>query len=310
MVVEYFDRKSAKESLERVSRPKAGAWIHVSNATSKSAELQELSSRYSLDPNTVRDALDNHELSRAEYKSGAEYVFVRIPVGSADSGKTLPILCIITATQFITIISHAGFSPIHADRFIIGPSEKPSVLFVATIASVVTEYESRIRVLSEMIADARKRLSRREVQNADFIEFVAIEDSLSEYQSCIEGLSNVAKKLSDNRRQLFRARDLEALEDIILHSQQLLVSIKSSGQTIASIQNAYSTIANNTLNQRMKFLTAITILLAIPNVFYGMYGMNIALPFQHEPWAYPLIFGFTMLLILLVYLVAKRFRLF
>jgi magnesium transporter len=60
----------------------------------------------------------------------------------------------------------------------------------------------------------------------------------------------------------------------------------------------------------MKALTAITILLAIPNVFYGMYGMNITLPFQGEPWAYPVITSFTVLLILLVMFVAKRLRLF
>ena len=60
----------------------------------------------------------------------------------------------------------------------------------------------------------------------------------------------------------------------------------------------------------MKVLTAITILLAIPNVFYGMYGMNIALPFQGEAWAYPVITGFTVLLIGIVYIFAKRLRLF
>ena len=64
------------------------------------------------------------------------------------------------------------------------------------------------------------------------------------------------------------------------------------------------------MNQRMKALTVVTILLAIPNVFYGMYGMNIALPMQHEAWAYPAIIGFTALLILLVFILARRFRLF
>ena len=86
--------------------------------------------------------------------------------------------------------------------------------------------------------------------------------------------------------------------------------VAANTQTINSIQNAYSTIANNVLNQRMKVLTAITILLAIPNVFYGMYGMNIALPFQGEPWAYPVIVSFTVALIGVIYIVAKKLRLF
>ena len=120
----------------------------------------------------------------------------------------------------------------------------------------------------------------------------------------------VVGQLEANRRQLFNLRDIEAFGDIILHARQLLVAIGSSAQTIDSIQNAYSTIANNTLNQRMKVLTTITILLAVPNVFYGMYGMNIGLPFQGEQWAYIAIMGVTLLLILLTLLLAKRFRLF
>ena len=109
--------------------------------------------------------------------------------------------------------------------------------------------------------------SRHEVENSDFIKFVAIEDTLNEYRSSLEGMSRVITQLMENRRHLFKTRDLEALEDVDLHIRQVLVAISSSTHTISSIQNAYSTVANNTLNQRMKALTAITILLAIPNVF-------------------------------------------
>ena len=99
---------------------------------------------------------------------------------------------------------------------------------------------------------ARRRLNRHEVKNVDFIQFVAIEDSLNEYRGSLEGLSRVVAQLRENRRGVFRPRDLESLEDIDLHIQQILVAISSSVHTISSIQNAYSTIANNVLNQRMK----------------------------------------------------------
>jgi len=77
-----------------------------------------------------------------------------------------------------------------------------------------------------------------------------------------------------------------------------------------SIRNAYSTIADNSLNIRIKKLTVLTVLITLPNVFFGMYGMNVLLPFQDSPWAYGVIVGFTGILILLVYVLAKRFRLF
>ena len=77
---------------------------------------------------------------------------------------------------------------------------------------------------------------------------------------------------------------------------------------INSIRNAYTTISNNQLNRRMKSLTLLTLLVALPNVFYGMFGMNVALPFADEPWAYAVITGFTLLIVSLAYLIMRRLR--
>jgi magnesium transporter len=60
----------------------------------------------------------------------------------------------------------------------------------------------------------------------------------------------------------------------------------------------------------MKTLTVFTVLIALPNVFYGMYGMNVNLPFKDAPWAFSAVVGFTIFLLLVVYLTAKRLRIF
>ena len=76
------------------------------------------------------------------------------------------------------------------------------------------------------------------------------------------------------------------------------------------LRNAYSTIANNTLNHRMKTLAVLTVLITLPNVIYGMYGMNVALPFAEQPWAYMAIVVFTILIILIAYLLVRRLKVF
>jgi magnesium transporter len=65
-------------------------------------------------------------------------------------------------------------------------------------------------------------------------------------------------------------------------------------------------IANNSLNQRIKALTVLMALIALPGVFFGMYGMNVALPFQHQPWAYAAIASVSVLVTLGVFLFAKK----
>ena len=307
MAVEYFERASSGEQLVKLDRPRERAWAHISG---KAINIEALSNSFSLNPSIVRDACDVRELPRAEFQDGVEYIFARLPVGAADAAKTAPLLIALSKERLITISPHSNFSPLDVDVFITTDTHQPASIVSAIMASMMSEYESRLHVLAEKITSARKRLRHFNVQNTDFVEFVAIEDSLNEYRSSLEGMIGVLDQLQHNRRQLFSERDLEALTDLVQHSRQLLVAINSSAKTIDSIQNAYSTIANNTLNQRMKTLTIITILLAIPNVFYGMYGMNIALPFQSESWAYVGIVGFTVIIILFVYVVAKRVKLF
>ena len=115
-------------------------------------------------------------------------------------------------------------------------------IFSANLAYIISQYEQRVHSLTEKISGARQRLSRYEVQNADFIQFVAIEGSLNGYRSSLEGISSVITQLRDNRHGLFNTRDLEDLEDIDLHIRQILVAISSSVHTISSIQSAYSKI--------------------------------------------------------------------
>ena len=308
-MVEYYQRRSDKEPLERVSKPytQVGLWVHVPD---KRIDVAQFSEVYGLDANIVRDVFDRHELPRGEFKNRHQYVFMRLPSSAVDGAATAPILAIAGPQYLITVTPHVDFPPQKISAFLSPSVHHSTAMLVAVLAGVVSEYEQRINMLEEKIMKARKRLKHPDVKDTDFVEFVTIEDRLNEYRSSLEGVFGVTKQLQANRHGIFKPRDTESIEDIMLHVEQLLVSVSASAQTIASIQNAYSTIANNTLNQRMKALTAITILLAIPNVFYGMYGMNIKLPFQDESWAYLSIVGFTVLLIVLVFLLAKRSRLF
>lgn len=308
-MVEYYQRRSSNEAFMQVKEPypAASVWVHLPD---RKPDLKFLVDEYKLDPGILQDALDRHELPRSESGAGGHYVFLRLPTDGGNYQATALMLAIIQPNIFITLSPFVNFSPKLIDVFITTKNDRTSSLLVATMAGIVYRYETKIHELEEKISSARRRLKRHDIKSADFIEFVTIDDSLNEYRSNLEGLAGVTKKLEENRHKLFLTSELEALEDIRLHIQQLLVSIGASSQTINSIQNAYSTVANNRLNERMKMLTAITILLAIPNVFYGMYGMNVGLPFQHEPWAYPVIVSFTVLLILLIYLLARRLRLF
>ena len=106
------------------------------------------------------------------------------------------------------------------------------------------------------------------------------------------------------------AEDQDIVEDLLLNNEQSIEACNSNIQSIAHIREAYTSISSNNLNRTIKLLTILTVLIMLPSMFYGMYGMNIKLPFQHEAFAFAAIIGFTLLFNVIVVILARRWRIF
>lgn len=58
---------------------------------------------------------------------------------------------------------------------------------------------------------------------------------------------------------------------------------------LSSMMDAFSSVISNNLNIVMKALSAITIIMSIPTIIYGAYGMNVNLdgmPLSRSPWGF------------------------
>lgn len=307
----YYAKRSPGEEFEEIAKPiSAGMWVDCANA--QIGELNELIEQHNLDTNIVYDVRDKGELPRVEYAGSDAYVFLRFP-HLAKSGHVvaLPLLCVVKKDSFLTISTGDTVAPESVGLSTLPiTTEQTETLLLGVLAAVIATFEELIGHTARSITDTANRLKTHDVTNRDFIHFVTVEANLNNCRMNLDSTLAMTHRLRENRQELLDRNSLEALDDIALHIQQLLVSINSHAQSVESIQGAYSTIANNTLNQRMKTLTVFTVLITLPNVFYGMYGMNVELPYGEEPWAYPAIVGFTFVLIGLVFVIAKRLRIF
>jgi len=302
-MLKYYVRRSSGEEFQAVTSPPAdNVWIH-GEAVSYD-DLHQLSHMYGVDINVLHDVLDMNELPRVEVHPSGLYVFVRM-VQRGKHGKilTTPLLMVVKETVFINVSTALTSDPKLATPGAVAQSKDTVGLLLGSFAAVISEYEALMQRTARYVHDTGQRLRSHEVTNDDFIKFVTIEDNLNEYLMNLNSMMVVAERL---REILKDSNDTEAIEDILLYIRQLVVSIQSHNQSITSIRNAYGTIANNVLNQRMKTLTALTLLIALPNVFYGMYGMNIGLPFQDHALAYPIIISVSIIVVLLVFGIARK----
>ncbi|MFA4922261.1 MAG: CorA family divalent cation transporter, partial [Candidatus Neomarinimicrobiota bacterium] len=84
----------------------------------------------------------------------------------------------------------------------------------------------------------------------------------------------------------FSQEESELLDDIVIENTQCYKQAEIHSNVLASLMDARASIVSNNLNVVMKLLTSITIILMLPTLVASIYGMNVALPFQHSPYAF------------------------
>jgi magnesium transporter len=312
-MLKFYTRRSQGEDFEEIPAPahQAGVWAHASLADS--VDVERIAEKFGLDENILRDVLDDSELPRIEYdRHNNLYFFLRVAwIGKHHAVQTLPLLAVVAGESFVTISKTDVFRPnILSEKRLRVRTSDSATLLLATIASVLENYESYVVKTSSTVKTIKGKLRSREASNADFIRFISINDNLNIYEYNLREMLGTLQHLLETTQIKLPVGDIEAAEDLVLYIKQLLASVHSISRSVESIQSAHATISNNILNQRMKALTVITLMVTIPNVFYGMYGMNVSLPYQNEPWTYAVMVSTTVFLMLLAFIVAKRTKLF
>jgi len=111
------------------------------------------------------------------------------------------------------------------------------------------------------------------------------------------------------RSQIFHmyADDEDLLEDVLTENQQAIEMVNISSNILSSMMDAFASVISNNLNVVMKFLTSITIVMSIPTILTGYFGMNVDIPGATGPFAYLAIFGAILLISgVVVWLFSKR----
>jgi magnesium transporter len=102
------------------------------------------------------------------------------------------------------------------------------------------------------------------------------------------------------------ARDF--LQDIMIDNSQAMEMANVYSNILASTMEAFANIISNNLNQVMRRLTSVTLILMFPTLVASIYGMNVHLPFQESKYAffYTIAFAFFVAFMISYYLAKKK----
>lgn len=88
----------------------------------------------------------------------------------------------------------------------------------------------------------------------------------------------------------------EQFEDALIEARQLVEMTELSSQILQQLSGTYNNILNNNLNDTMKILTALSILLTVPTIITGFFGMNMPLPLEHNAFGWMVAIFISVLL--------------
>jgi len=309
-MITYFYKSLRGSKLDELKDYRPGAWVYAEAPTEE--ELDSLVERFKLDAGHVTDALDEDEMPRLEREDDLTYIFIRYAYTDDELQiTTAPLLFVVGPELLLTISLH----PLpRLQRFIGGKLDfattQRTKLVLQILDQIVDQYEVFINNISRQIKMIRQRLKVHEIGNQDFIDFVQIEDELNEFLSAMTPTTAILRRLMLGKHIPLFPEDQDIIEDLLLNNEQSIEGCRSNVKSIVNIRESYSTIMSNNLNRSLKVLTVATVLITIPNVIYGMYGMNIALPFQHQAWAYPIVLGTSILLGVVIYALGRYKKIF
>lgn len=291
----------------------AGSWVRLSAPTLD--EVDQVAAAFNLERDDVLAATDLEEKARVEYEDDRMLILVDVPSSGEIHGEqarnTVPLCIIMTTSNVITICSERfalldhfssgkvrGFSTWHHSRFVCSILLRLGVYYQQVLADI-----DRKRL------DLEGRMDRS-ISEADLFGLHTLESSLVYISTSLQGNANVLGRLRRSHRLLQHEGLDEVLEDAVMEHQQAIEMAQIYRNVINGTRDLMSSVMDLRLNEVMRRLTVITVVLSIPTIISGFYGMNVDtrwMPFANTVHGFALIGLLTTLFCgILIFLLKKK----
>ena len=145
---------------------------------------------------------------------------------------------------------------------------------------------------------ASKRVLTERIRKKELLDLLSVENSYTLYMAGIKGNAAVLDKLEKVRGFVKTDDAQELAEDARIELAQATEVVMSYSKMLKSIKETFESIINMDSNTNINRLTMWNIILVVPTVIVGYYGMNLDLPFADHSHAAVAIFIFIMVLLL------------
>ncbi|MDY3617548.1 magnesium transporter CorA family protein [Agathobaculum sp.] len=278
-MVEFY--KTIDGSIAEVASFTEGCWVNMVRPSSD--EIDEIARAAHVEEEFVRAALDPEESSRVDIEEDQILMIVDVPMvekNSVEDGQqmfsTLPMGIVVAENAVITVcLEDTVILRSIAEGAVKGVHTAMRTRFVFQILlRVAGRFLKNLRMIERDFTKIEKRLYDS-LKNEELIQLLGLSKSLVYFSASLKGNEVTMEKVLRGRVLKLYEDDRDILEDALIEIRQAIEMAGIYSSILSGTMDAYASVVSNNLNIIMKVLTVLTIIMTIPNIVFGFYGMNI-----------------------------------
>ena len=310
IVIRMF--RTSEGAIHEIQEPQDGCWIALTNPTA--TEIFEISEQFQIEVDDLRAPLDEEERSRIEVEDDYTLILVDVPMIEERNDKdwygTIPLGIIVTDKMIFTICLEdtqvlTRFMEGRVRNFFTYMKTRFILQILYRNASMYLRYLRIIDKKSEQVEE-KLHLSPR---NQELIELLELEKSLVYFTTSLRSNEAVLEKLIKVESIKKYPEDTELLEDVIIENTQAIEMANIYSGILRSMMDAFASVISNNLNDVMKILSVITIVMSIPTIIFSAYGMNLnaaGMPFSGTQWGFLIVILISIALSVIAAIVLSK----
>ncbi|MBC1973168.1 magnesium transporter CorA family protein [Listeria welshimeri] len=275
-------------------------WVNID--TDKTTKLEEIYATYKIDEEVIAYSIDRNERAHFEYdqKTNTFVVVFNVPDQRKIDNhyETIPMVFIIKDTQLLTISNKNNqYIVKKMNRYLKENTEV--TIFQFLFSSLYLVMDSFFPYVEEMDVDRKTINDKLKIKTTkkNLLSLSDLETGIVYFLSASK--QNAALLEQMKTHLIYREMnevEKEQFEDALIEARQLVEMTELSSQILQQLSGTYNNILNNNLNDTMKILTALSILLTVPTIITGFFGMNMPLPLEHNAFGWMVAIFISVLL--------------
>ena len=279
---------NTQDGLTQLTEWQPNCWIQMTCPTED--DQRELEEQFNIPDYFLSDISDTDERARYEYDDGWMLIILRIPyvkeIRSRTPYTTVPLGIIHKRDVTITVCYYETNMMIDFVSFQqkrgVGFTDYVDMIFRLFLSSAVW-YLKRLKQINMLIDKAKRNLDK-EVNNESLIGLSRLQDSLTYFQTSIRGNETLLSKLKFKLQ--IDELDADLIEDVNIEMPQARETTNIYSNILESTMDTYQSIINNNMNNVMRTLTSVTIIMMFPTLIASLFGMNLVNGMEEKPWGF------------------------